>query len=97
VVAAAVTLGQVFTSACAAYAFARLEWRGRDKVFLCYLATMMVPGAVTMLPNFVAMKFLPELLQHVFPWIDWAAQRVLDGRRAIPRWAGWSAWIPILP
>ena len=49
-VAAAVTLGQVFTSASAAYAFARLEWRGRDTVFTAYLATMMVPVAVTMLP-----------------------------------------------
>jgi len=37
---AVVTAGQVTTSACAAYAFARLEWRGRDTLFLCYLATM---------------------------------------------------------
>jgi ABC-type glycerol-3-phosphate transport system permease component len=76
-VAAAVTLGQVLTSACAAYAFARLEWRGRDTVFTCYLATLMVPIAVTMLPNFVAMKFLPEVLDKLFPWVAWSAQRVL--------------------
>ena len=77
IVAAVVTVGQVFTSACAAYAFSRLTWRGRDTLFLAYLATMMVPGAVTMLPNFVAIKQLPELLHQVAPWIDWISVRVL--------------------
>jgi ABC-type sugar transport system, permease component len=83
-VAAGVTLGQVFTSACAAYAFARLEWRGRDLVFTAYLATMMVPVAVTMLPNFIAMKLAPELLDTVAPWIDWSSQRVLGSTYAAP-------------
>jgi ABC-type glycerol-3-phosphate transport system permease component len=83
-VAIGVTLGQVFTSACAAYAFARLEWRGRDTVFTCYLATMMVPIAVTMLPNFVAMKFMPEFLDRALPWIAWSAQRVLGSTFADP-------------
>ena len=84
VVAVLVTVGQVFTSACAAYAFARLEWRGRDVVFTAYLATMMVPAAVTMIPNFVLMKFLPELAAAVLPWIDWQAQRVLGTTFADP-------------
>jgi len=83
-VAAGVTLGQVFTSACAAYAFARLEWRGRDLVFTAYLATMMVPVAVTMLPNFIAMKLAPEVLDTVAPWIDWSSQRVLGSTYADP-------------
>lgn len=77
VVAVIVTVGQVFTSACAAYAFARLQWPGRDKVFLAYLATLMVPGAVTMIPNFIAMKMAPEWLGFVFPWVDWLAIRHL--------------------
>jgi multiple sugar transport system permease protein len=65
-VAAVVTLGQVTTSACAAYAFARLRWPGRDRVFLGYLATMMVPWTVVMIPTFVMLK--------AFGWIDtyWA-------------------------
>jgi ABC-type glycerol-3-phosphate transport system permease component len=84
IVAVAVTVGQVFTSACAAYAFARLEWRGRDVVFTCYLATIMVPVAVTMLPNFIAMKFLPEVLDALFPWVEWSAQRVLGTTTADP-------------
>ena len=57
-VSLAVTLGQVLTSALAAYAFARLRWPGRDKFFLMYLATMMIPAAVTIVPTFVLMKML---------------------------------------
>jgi multiple sugar transport system permease protein len=74
-IALIVTAGQVFTSACAAYAFARLEWKGRDTLFLAYLATMMVPGAVTMLPNFIAMKSGPEIFTHLFSEVDWKAIR----------------------
>ncbi|MFP4143901.1 MAG: carbohydrate ABC transporter permease [Phycisphaeraceae bacterium] len=53
-----VTFLQVFTSSLAAFAFARLKWPGRDKVFLIYLATMMLPGLVMMIPNFQTMIFL---------------------------------------
>lgn len=59
--ALAVTLLHLLTSAMAAYAFSRMQWKGRDKVFLLYLATMMIPGVVTMIPNFqimVSLKFL---------------------------------------
>jgi ABC-type glycerol-3-phosphate transport system permease component len=45
------TLIQVLTSALAAFAFARLEWRGRDSVFLLYLATMMIPGLMLSIPR----------------------------------------------
>jgi ABC-type glycerol-3-phosphate transport system permease component len=54
-VALGITLFQVITSAMAAYAFARIAWPGRDRVFLLYLATMMIPGVVTMIPNFQLM------------------------------------------
>lgn len=54
-IALATTLLTVLTSAMAAYAFSRLRWKGRDTVFLLYLATMMVPGVVTMIPNFQIM------------------------------------------
>jgi multiple sugar transport system permease protein len=52
------TFGQVITSSMAAYAFARLTFPGRDKLFLAYLATMMIPGSVTMIPVFVIMRTL---------------------------------------
>ena len=57
-VAGWVTFLTCFTSALAAYAFARLHWRGRDHVFKLYLATMMVPGVVTMIPNYALMVWL---------------------------------------
>ena len=49
-VAVLVTLAQVLTSSLAAYAFARLQFPGRDTLFLGYLATMMIPVVVTMIP-----------------------------------------------
>ncbi|HEU4512660.1 MAG TPA: carbohydrate ABC transporter permease [Nocardioidaceae bacterium] len=58
IVATAVTAGQVFFSAMAAYAFARLQWPGRDKVFLLFLTALMVPPIFTVLPNFVLIKEL---------------------------------------
>jgi len=54
-VACWVTFLQVFTSSMAAFAFARLDWPGRDKVFLLYLTTMMLPGLVMMIPNYQIM------------------------------------------
>jgi multiple sugar transport system permease protein len=57
-VAVVTTLGQVFVSAMAAYAFARMQFRGRDVVFLLYLATLMIPSQVTITPLFILMRYL---------------------------------------
>jgi len=54
-IASWVTTLQVMTSAMAAYAFSRIQWPGRDRVFLLYLATMMIPGLVLMIPNYQVM------------------------------------------
>lgn len=54
-VACWVTFMQVLTSSMAAYSFSRLHWKGRDKVFLLYLSTMMLPGLVMMIPNYQIM------------------------------------------
>lgn len=54
-VAAWVTFLSCLTSALAAYAFSRMRWPGRDHVFKLYLGTMMVPGVVTMIPNYALM------------------------------------------
>ncbi|MDD3154369.1 MAG: carbohydrate ABC transporter permease [Victivallaceae bacterium] len=51
-VASWVTFLQVFTSSMAAFSFSRLQWKGRDAVFLLYLSTMMLPGLVMMIPNY---------------------------------------------
>jgi ABC-type glycerol-3-phosphate transport system permease component len=55
VIACWVTFLTVLTSAMAAFAFARLEWKGRNILFLLYLGTMMIPGVVTMIPNYTIM------------------------------------------
>lgn len=54
-VAAWVVICQVTTSATAGYVFAKLEFKGRDKIFMLYLATMMVPFHVTVITNFLQM------------------------------------------
>ena len=66
-----ITFGQVATSAMAAYAFARLEFPGRNKLFFGYLATMMIPGAVTMIPVFILLRY--------FGWIDSYKAMILPG------------------
>lgn len=58
------TLGVLLTSAMAAYAFSKLEFPGRDKLFILYLATMMIPGQVTMIPQFQIIKDLGLLNTH---------------------------------
>jgi multiple sugar transport system permease protein len=60
--ALAVTVLQLLTASLAAFAFARLRFPGRDLLFLLYLATLMIPFPVTMIPDFIIMRFL-----H---WID---------------------------
>lgn len=57
-IAVGTTFLQVLTSALAAFAFSRLKWKGRDGVFMLYLATMMIPGVVLMIPNYQAMVTL---------------------------------------
>lgn len=70
-VTASVTFGQVATSAMAAYAFARLKFPGRDRLFFAYLSTMMIPGAVTMIPVFILLRYLG--------WIDTYKALILPG------------------
>jgi multiple sugar transport system permease protein len=58
IVATIVTLGQLIFSSMAAYAFARLEFPGREALFALYLATLMVPNIVTLIPLFIIVKNL---------------------------------------
>ncbi|MCI8623023.1 MAG: carbohydrate ABC transporter permease [Provencibacterium sp.] len=52
------TAGQLITCSLAGFAFARLEFPGRDSIFLVYLATMMIPIQVTLIPLYLLMKEL---------------------------------------
>jgi len=51
-------LGTLLSSSLVAYSFARLRWPGRDALFLVLLSTMMLPGAVTMIPVFLIFRAL---------------------------------------
>ena len=62
IMAGAETVLVVATSLITAYPFARLQFRGRDTVFLLVLGSMMIPSQVTMIPTFILMKWLG--------WID---------------------------
>jgi multiple sugar transport system permease protein len=53
-----VTVGTVFTSSLAAFAFSRLRFPGRDRIFIGYLATLMVPAIVIMLPVYALLSQL---------------------------------------
>jgi len=56
------TIGVTLTAAMVAYPFARLQFRGRDRLFIILLGTMMLPGVVTMIPGYV--------LNARLGWID---------------------------
>ncbi len=58
IVATCTTLLQILTASLAAFAFARLRFRGREAIFLLYLTTLMIPFQVTMIPNFILIRYL---------------------------------------
>jgi len=61
-----VLCGQLLFCSLAGYAFARLQFPGRDVIFMLYLGTMMIPATVTLVPSFILMRW--------FGWVDtiWA-------------------------
>jgi multiple sugar transport system permease protein len=68
-VAVAGTVVVCVTSVLSAYAFARLRFRFRDRIFLLYLGTLMVPQEVTVVPMFILMQ--------QFRWVDSYAALIL--------------------
>jgi multiple sugar transport system permease protein len=64
-------IGTVLSTSIVAYSFARLRWPGRDKLFSVVLATMMLPGVVTMIPQFILFSKLPAFGFQGSPnWIN---------------------------
>lgn len=61
-VTTAITLGEIATSVLAAYAFSKIPFPGRDRLFLAFLGTLMIPNIVTLVPVFVIVRKLN--------WID---------------------------
>jgi multiple sugar transport system permease protein len=58
IIAGAATAGQILTCSMAAYSFARLHFPGRDRIFLAYIGTMMIPFPVLIIPLFAVMMNL---------------------------------------
>lgn len=72
-IAIVTTIGEVFVSTLAGFAFARMRFPGRNKFFALLLATMMIPGVVTLVPSFILFKelgwlrsFLPLIVPVMF-------------------------------
>lgn len=73
IVTALTVAGTVLTSSLSAFAFSRLRWPGRDKIFNLLLTGMMLPGAVTLIPTFLGWSkiggvdtFLPLIVPSWF-------------------------------
>ncbi|WP_405863799.1 carbohydrate ABC transporter permease [Streptomyces sp. NBC_00005] len=65
------TLVVLVASSMSAYAFAKLRWRGRDGVFLTFLATLMIPQEVLVVPMFLLMRWFGWVDSYqalIFPW-----------------------------
>jgi multiple sugar transport system permease protein len=58
------TAGQIITTSMAAYAFARMKFPGRNLLFILLLATLMIPGQVTMIPTFILFNSLGWVNTH---------------------------------
>jgi multiple sugar transport system permease protein len=74
--------GTLLSSSLVAYSLSRIEWPGRDGLFLGVLATMMLPGQVTMIPVFAIFRSLG--------WVDTILPLV------VPHWLGTAFFIFML-
>ncbi|MBN1835298.1 MAG: carbohydrate ABC transporter permease [Spirochaetales bacterium] len=71
VICAVCAVGQVLSGSLTAYGFARLRFPGRDAIFICVLATMMVPFSVIMIPRFMLFRrfgWVDTWLPLIVPW-----------------------------
>jgi multiple sugar transport system permease protein len=71
-IASCTATGVLITSTLAAYAFARLDFRGKNVIFTLFLATMMIPFEITMIPNFITisnLKWVNTYQAMIIPWI----------------------------
>lgn len=63
-IAAVTTAGQVFFCCLAGYAYAKLEFAGRELLFKLQLSTMMVPAMITLIPRYIIMRNLGWIDSH---------------------------------
>ena len=83
-------VGELLSSSLVGYSFARLEWRGRDFFFVLMLMTMMLPGQVTLIPQYILfreLRWLDSLKPLIVPTFFGSAMYIFLVRqffRAIP-------------
>ena len=71
IITAVSVVGTLLSTSLVAYSFARLRWPGRDWLFSVVLATMMLPGIVTMIPQFILFAKLPAFgFQGSQNWVN---------------------------
>jgi multiple sugar transport system permease protein len=68
-----ITMGELITTILAAYAFSKIEFKGREILFSILLGTMMVPGEVLIIPNFVTLSQLGWIDTYKALIIPWCA------------------------
>lgn len=72
-IAACTVAANLFTNVLAAYAFARIRFPGKNVVFFAFLATMMIPGEVTIIPNFLLVSNLGWVNTYLGLIVPWTA------------------------
>lgn len=80
VVAIFSTIGTLLTTVFSAFAFARLNFKGRETLFMVFLMTMMIPGEMMVLSNYITVAS--------FGWIDGESQTILQAYACmiVPFW-----------
>lgn len=71
-VAAVTTLGEVILGVLAAYAFAQLRFLGRSLIFVVFLSTLMIPGEMLLVPNYLLLSRLGWINTYwalIVPWV----------------------------
>lgn len=66
-----ITLGQLLICSMAAYVFARIDFKGRDALFLIYLGTLMIPSQAILTPQYILMNY--------FGWVNTYKALILPG------------------
>lgn len=98
IVTLGVTLGQIVTSLLGGYAFARINFPGRDLIFRVYLGTMMIPFTVIMIPMYKMMLlfgWVDKLASLIIPWVFTAYGTFLMRQffKGIPKELEEAAWL----
>lgn len=85
-------VAELFTTSLVAYGFSRFSFKGRDTLFFILLATMMLPGVVTMIPSFLIWRHLGQLDTYdpltIGAWFAWGPAYIFMMRQfflTIPR------------